>query len=54
MGWKRLRRLRRARPIEAETMTPIGEAVDTAEHRRYAALLVLAVVRVKTPDSANP
>src|SRR5205807_9520856 len=28
-------RLRRPQPIEAETVTPIGEAVDTTEHRRY-------------------
>src|SRR3984893_19527984 len=30
-------RLRRRQPIEAEAVTPVGEAVDTTEHRRYRA-----------------
>src|SRR6266481_7058387 len=33
----RLCRLRRTQPIEAEAVTPVGEAVDTTEHRRYRA-----------------
>src|SRR5580704_12387200 len=31
----RLCRLRRPQPIEAEAVTPVGEAVDATEHRCY-------------------
>ena len=44
----RLCRLRRTQAIEAEAMTPVGEAVDTTEHGRYRPRPVPPAIRNMT------